>query len=155
MASSSRATLRPEIEVSAIAARHSLVTSSITLRMRKRRPFESWSWTKSTGPAGVRPRLDQDRRPHTRRPLAAIALADGQALLAVKPLRLLSIQNVAFGAQKNVQPAITEPALLGSQLPQAAAQGVVSRSTRSVADGRSASIRRHARRSLISQADTR
>jgi hypothetical protein len=32
----------------AIAARHSLVTSSITLRMRKRRPFESWSWTKST-----------------------------------------------------------------------------------------------------------
>ena len=31
----------PEIEVSAIAARHSLVTSSITLRMRKRRPLES------------------------------------------------------------------------------------------------------------------
>jgi hypothetical protein len=37
-----------EIEVSAIAAKHSLVTSSITLRMRKRRPFEGWSWTKST-----------------------------------------------------------------------------------------------------------
>ena len=48
MAASSRATLRPEIQVSAVAARHSLVTSSITLRMRKRRPFESWSWTKST-----------------------------------------------------------------------------------------------------------
>src|SRR5271168_4600011 len=148
MASSSRATLRPEIEVSAIAARHSLVTSSITLRMRKRRPFESWSWTKSTGPAGVRPRLDQDRRPHARRPLAALALADGQALLAVKPLRLLSIQNVALGAQKNVQPAITEPALLGRQLPQAAAQGVVSRSTRSIADGLAIGLDQAARPAL-------
>ena len=48
IASSSRATLRLEIEVSAMAARHTLVTSSITLRMRKRRRFESWSWAKST-----------------------------------------------------------------------------------------------------------
>jgi hypothetical protein len=49
-------------------------------------------------PAGVRPRLDQDRRPHARGPLAALALADGQALFATEPLRLLSIQNVALGA---------------------------------------------------------
>ncbi len=35
---SSRATRRPEIEVSGIPVRHSLVTSSTMLRMRKRRP---------------------------------------------------------------------------------------------------------------------
>ena len=40
---SSRATRRPEIEVSRIAARHSLVTSSTMFRMRKRLPQESWS----------------------------------------------------------------------------------------------------------------
>jgi hypothetical protein len=38
---SSRATRCPEIEVSAIAARHSFVTSSTTFRMRKRRPLTS------------------------------------------------------------------------------------------------------------------
>src|SRR6204780_4393984 len=45
---SSRATRRPEIEVSGIAARHSRVTSSTMLRIRNRRPQASWSWTKST-----------------------------------------------------------------------------------------------------------
>ena len=45
---SSRATRRPEIEVSGIAARHSRVTSSTMFRMRSRRPQTSWSWTKST-----------------------------------------------------------------------------------------------------------
>jgi hypothetical protein len=47
-AESSRATRWPEIEVSAIAARHSLVTSSTMLRIRKRRPQTIWSWTKSS-----------------------------------------------------------------------------------------------------------
>ena len=45
---SSRATRLPEIEVSGIAARHSRVTSSTILRIRKRRPQASWSWTKSS-----------------------------------------------------------------------------------------------------------
>ena len=45
---SSRATRRPEIEVSGIAARHSRVTSSTMFKMRSRRPQASWSWTKST-----------------------------------------------------------------------------------------------------------
>jgi mannose-1-phosphate guanylyltransferase/mannose-6-phosphate isomerase len=44
---SSRATRRPEIEVSGIAARHSRVTSSTMLRIRNRRPQANWSWTKS------------------------------------------------------------------------------------------------------------
>jgi len=45
---SSRATRLPEIEVSGMAAKHSRVTSSTMLRMRKRRPQASWSWTKSS-----------------------------------------------------------------------------------------------------------
>ncbi len=40
----------------------------------------------------------------------------GAALLAVKPLRLLSVHDVTLGAQENMQPAIAEPALLGRQL---------------------------------------
>ena len=48
IAVSSRATRRPEIEVSGIAPRHSLVTSSTMLRTRKRRPLANWSWTKSS-----------------------------------------------------------------------------------------------------------
>ena len=44
----SRATRLPEIEVSGIAARHTRVTSSTMLRMRKRRPWANWSWTKSS-----------------------------------------------------------------------------------------------------------
>ena len=47
MAVSSRATRRPEIDVSGMAPKHSLVTSSTMLRMRKRRPLANWSWTKS------------------------------------------------------------------------------------------------------------
>jgi len=44
---SSRATRAPEMDVSGIAAKHSRVTSSTILRTRKRRPFASWSCTKS------------------------------------------------------------------------------------------------------------
>ena len=114
--------------------------------MRKRRPFESWSWTKSTDQRafGFASTRIGARTPVARGP----SLADGQTLLAVKPLRLLSIQNVTFGAQKNVQPAITEPALLGRQLPQAVAQGVVSRSPRSVADGLAIGLYQAARPAL-------
>ncbi|PWE77300.1 hypothetical protein XF30_11550 [Bradyrhizobium sp. SUTN9-2] len=48
IAVSSRATRRPEIDVSGMAPRHSLVTSSTMVRMRKRRPLANWSWTKSS-----------------------------------------------------------------------------------------------------------
>ena len=60
---SSRATRRPEIEVSGIAARHSRVTSSTIFRMRNRRPQASWSWTKSTDQRAFGLDFDQDRRP--------------------------------------------------------------------------------------------
>ena len=47
MASNSRATRRPDSEVSATSPRHSRVQLSITVRMRKRRPSSSVSETKS------------------------------------------------------------------------------------------------------------
>ena len=46
-AESSRATRAPEKDVSGIAAKHSRVTSSTILKIRKRRPFANWSCAKS------------------------------------------------------------------------------------------------------------
>jgi hypothetical protein len=40
---STRITLLPEREVSGTAAKHSLVTSSMIVSTRNRRPFASWS----------------------------------------------------------------------------------------------------------------
>ena len=61
---SSRATRQPEIEVSTTAARHSFVTSSITLRIRNLLPWANWSCTKSTdqrafGAARLNKRIQQ------------------------------------------------------------------------------------------------
>jgi len=44
IAVSSRATRWPKIDLSRMAPRHSLVTSSTMLRIRKRRPSANWSW---------------------------------------------------------------------------------------------------------------
>jgi hypothetical protein len=104
-------------------------------------------------PASVWPGLDEDRRPHARRPFAALALAHGQPLLAVKPLRLLSVHGMALGAQENMQPAIAKPALLGRQLPQPAAQGVVSRPARSITHGLAIGLDQAARPALAHLVD--
>ena len=82
---SSRATRLPEIEVSGIAARHSRVTSSTMLRMRKRRPRANWSWTKSSDQRALT--LASTRigvRVPTARP--GLALAHCQPFLAVEPI---------------------------------------------------------------------
>src|SRR5260221_14164842 len=83
---SSRATRLAEIDVSGTAARHSRVTSSTTLRMRKRRPQANWSCTKSSDPAGILPGLDDDRCPRTYGTPACPAPAHGQPFLAIEPV---------------------------------------------------------------------
>ena len=83
---SSRATRLPEIEVSGIAARHSRVTSSTMLRMRKRRPWANWSWTKSSDQRAFGLGLDQDRRAGSDGSAPGPALADRQPFLAVEPV---------------------------------------------------------------------
>jgi hypothetical protein len=76
---SSRATRRPEIEVSGIAARHSRVTSSTMLRIRNRRPQANWSWTKSrnqwmfaAASTGIGDRVPNVRR-HNAEEISALA----------------------------------------------------------------------------------
>ena len=77
---SSRATRSPEIEMSGIAARHSRVTSSTMFRIRKRRPLTIGELVmdKIQRPAGVRPSLDQDRRPGADRAAANPAFAHAE-----------------------------------------------------------------------------
>ena len=83
---SSRATRLPEIEVSGIAARHSRVTSSTMLRMRKRRPWANWSWTKSSDQRALTLASTRigARVPTARAPGAA--LAHGEPFLPVEPI---------------------------------------------------------------------
>ena len=70
----SRTARFPDSEVSGMAARHSLVTSSMIVRTRNRRPLASWSWTKSVdqrllGPSvfGIGARATAVRRRDLRR----------------------------------------------------------------------------------------
>ena len=158
MAASSRATLRPEIQVSAVAARHSLVTSSITLRMRKRRPFESWSWTKSTDQRAFWPRLDQNRRPHCPSPACGLCACGrsgpprGKAAASSFDLKgLQRAEECAAGDNRT-----------GAARPPAPASGRARRrlAVSAIGSGRSCDRRLSggtpgAVHSLISQADTR
>ena len=98
--------------MSAIAAEHPLATSSIPLRTRKRRPFESWSWTKSTDQRAFGC-ARSGSRPRSYPALPALALAHHQAFLVLKALAPLSVHPMALGAQEEMQAAIAEPALLG------------------------------------------
>ena len=119
---SSRATRRPEIEVSGIAARHSRVTSSTMLRMRKRRPPASWSWTKSRDQRalGLASTRIGARVPTALR--RASAFAHRQSLLAVEPVNAVDAGGLAFAAQQDVQAAITEATPLIGKLVQTGTQ---------------------------------
>jgi len=79
--------------------------------MWKRRPFESWSLTKSADHRALgRP----STRIHDRDSiaLAAPAFAHHQTLLAIKALSFLAVQGVALGAKQDMQPTVAEPPLL-------------------------------------------
>ena len=104
---SSRATRRPEIEVSGIAARHSRVTSSTMFRMRSRRPQTSWSWTKSTDQRAFGLDFDQDRPPA--RPRSAPPgppLAHREAFFAIKPVDAIDAGPFAVLPQQDEQTRI-------------------------------------------------
>src|SRR6185312_10709712 len=108
IAVSSRATRRPEIDVSGIAPRHSLVTSSTTLRTRKRRPLANWSWTKSSDQRAFG--RDSTRIGPNACGLAAGApLADRKPFLPIKPVDAIDPRRLTLPPQQDEQPAITEP----------------------------------------------
>ena len=102
IASSSRATRAPEIEVSGAAARHSRVQSSITTRIRNRRPSFETVRGEVERPALVR---QGSWRSRAGRPLAAASAAHRQALLAVQPVQLLSVHDHAFALEQNAEAA--------------------------------------------------
>jgi hypothetical protein len=69
MVLSSLATLAPEIDVSATSARHSLLKSSTTHRMRNRLPQMTLSETKSSDQRWGSALRDRHRRTRAQRPL--------------------------------------------------------------------------------------
>src|ERR1700733_14179055 len=110
---SSRATRRPEIEVSGIAARHSRVTSSTMFRMRSRRPQASWSWTKSADQRAFG--LDLTTiAPATQGAPPSPSLAHREAFFAIKPVDAVDARGLAPLPQQDEQPTISEtPPLVG------------------------------------------
>src|SRR5438105_8568084 len=95
-----------------MAPRHSRVTSSTTLRMRKRRPFASWSWMKSSDQRGIGLCVYKDRSPRSQSFPAAFPLAHGQSLLAIESIDAIDAGRLAFASEQDEETAITEPPTL-------------------------------------------
>lgn len=123
--SNSRATRWPDSEVSTTEAKHSRLKSSITFRMRNRRPPGERVGHKVERPALVRPLWDRHRRPCPERPFAAASLAHGQPLFPVDPVELLPVHGPALALQQDVQASIAEPSVLTGQLSQPSSQRLV------------------------------
>ena len=85
-------------------------------------------------PAGIRPGLDQDRRPGAHGAAAGPALAHGKAFLTVQPIDPVQPGRLAQLPQQHEQPAVTEPPASIGKLAQLAAQFCVRRPARLVAD---------------------
>ena len=119
-ATNSRATRKPESEVSATNATHSRVKSSTTVKMRKRR-WQNISETKSSdhlwfGPCGI---VMGERVPRAllRPPIARQAIAKQmprgtfaylQSLFAIKPSQLFDVHHHTFTLQHLMQSPITK-----------------------------------------------
>src|SRR5690606_26751888 len=108
---SSRATRRPEIDVSGIAAKHSRVTSSTMLSTP---PAGELVVHEVQGPARVRSCLDQDRRSCAHRSSPRPALANRQPFFLVEPIDAVDAGWLAFPPQQDEQPPIAEaPSFIG------------------------------------------
>lgn len=103
--SSSRATRSPEIEVSAISRTHSRVKSSITAKIRNRRPQAKRVGGEVERPALVAPLRDRHRCAGPQCPLAAAA-AHLEPLLAIQAPELLVVDRYSLASQQPVQAAM-------------------------------------------------
>ena len=65
------------------------------------------------------------RSPRTHGASANTSPANGQAFLAIKPLRLLAVDHHAFTPQQDVKAPIAEPATLVRKFAQALPQGAI------------------------------
>jgi hypothetical protein len=135
MWSSSRATRRPEIEVSATSQAFSGAV------VDHRQDTEAPTVGQLVGdevqaPALVGPYRRRDRPPGSHRPLAAAAPAHGQPLLAVEALDPLLVDGMAFTPQQHVQATVAEPPSLLGQGFQPLAQCRIVRSRGLIAHAR-------------------
>ena len=113
-ASSSRATLDPEMLVSATSARFSRQQSSFTARIRKRRQAPKVSDRKSSDQRWFGLNGTGIGDAAAARPFAATTATDGQPFLAVNPVELLFIHHHALALQHDTDAPIAEPTpLLG------------------------------------------
>jgi hypothetical protein len=91
-------------------------------------------------PAVVGGKADRHRRSRPDRPLAAAAAANGQLLLPVEAEQPLVIDHIALPPQKNMKPAIAEPAPLVRHRFHPLAQDAVIRARRRVANRHPAAV---------------
>lgn len=75
-----------------------MVTLTITLRMRKHHPLESWSWSTDQWPLGP---ASTGAHMSAARLRSLQAFANGQVFLAMERLRLLAVHDAALGTWKN------------------------------------------------------
>src|SRR5271156_3051276 len=104
---SSGATRRPEIEVSGIAARHSRVTVD-DVEDPKSPAAGQLVVDEIQRPAGVRGRLDGDRRPRSQCAPPSPSLAHREALFAGEPVDAVDPGRFAVLAQQDKQSPIAE-----------------------------------------------
>lgn len=126
-AESSRATRRPEIDVSGIAARHSLVTSSTMLRMRKAAAAGELVVDEIQRPARVGFCLHEDRRPRSDGASPGSPLSHGEAFLAVEAINAVEPGPLALSAQQDEEAPIAKPAALVREIAELSSQGRVGR----------------------------
>jgi hypothetical protein len=132
MAVSSRATRRPDIEVSAIAPRRSLVTSFDDVQDAEAAPIGELVMDRATRcatgsslvarvdrPARIWPGLHKDGRACADCLAPRPPLAHSQALLAVQSVDAVDARGLTLAPQQDEQQPIAEPASLVCKFPQA------------------------------------
>lgn len=143
----SRTARFPDGEVSGMAARHSLVTSSMIVSTRNRRPLASWSWIepwgrhwseahgegRSTSGCWARRSLGSARAP-PRSGAGTCADAPPGPPRRRAGSGLLAVHGPALAAQKDMQAAAAEPSPLIGQFPQPGAQTFVIGTSGAIAD---------------------
>jgi hypothetical protein len=132
IAFSSRATRRPEIEVSGIAPRQSLVTSG---RCSKCGSDRHWRTGRGQNPATARVGVsfDQDRRSR----LGPCGVPDVGALTGLLPdkaMNTVDTRGLAFPPQQDKRPPLAKPSAFVSQLAKPRPQVHIRRPARSVAN---------------------
>src|SRR5665213_2481658 len=88
------------------------VSISVVSSRATRRPESELVVDEVERPAGIDPRLDQDRGAASNGPPPGPALANRQPFLPVKPVDAIDARRLAFPSQQDEQPPVAKPAAL-------------------------------------------